>query len=111
MTLIKSPYGAATAIVLLATGTTALIITNQDSYVATPVVSTGNCTVNLTIDSQVTAGAKLKLQGKGTGTETITFGTGIVAPVITNAAGKTWTQEFWYDGTRFIPSGAKIQID
>ncbi len=111
MTLIKAPFGAASAVVLAATGTTALTITNQDSYVATPVISTGNCTINLTLDSQLTAGAKLKLQGKGTGTETITFGTGIVGPVITNVAGKTWAQEFWYDGTRFIPTGAKIQID
>lgn len=108
---IKAPYGASNTITLLATGTSAITITNQETYISSAVTATGNCTINLTIDAQVTAGARLYLQVTGTGTETITFGTGIVAPTVTNAAAKTWTQGFWYDGTRFLPMGAKIQIN
>lgn len=111
MTLIKAPFGAGSVITLLATGTSTVAVSDQETYIASAVTATGNCTINLTIDSKVTPGARLYLQVTGTGTETITFGTGIVAPVVTNAAGKTWTQGFWYDGTRFLPMGAKIQIN
>jgi hypothetical protein len=53
----------------------------------------------------------LHIKVKTTATETFTFGTGIDAPTVTGVAGKTWCQSFWFDGTVFLPSGAKIQID
>ncbi len=108
---INSPFGVAGTIAIEATGTSAVSIVNQETYVASLPTLTGNATLNLTIDSQVKAGAVLHLKVKTTATETFTFGTGIDAPVVTGVAGKTWCQSFWYDGTIFLPSGAKIQID
>jgi len=111
MSLVKSPFGAGTTLTIEATGTTAATITDQLTYVSTLPTLTGNATLDLTLDSQLKAGAMLNLKVKTTATETFTFGTGIDAPVVTGVAGKTWTQSFWYDGTIFLPCGAKIQID
>ena len=41
----------------------------------------------------------------------LTPSTGAWTGTVTGAAGKTWCQSFWYDGTVFLPCGAKIQID
>ena len=111
MATINSPFGAATAVTIEATGTTALTISNDVTYVETLPTLTGNATLNLTLSSELNAGAMLFLKVKTTATETFTFGTGIDAPTVTGVAGKTWTQGFWYDGTTFLPMGAKIQID
>lgn len=109
---INAPYGKGTVQVLLATGTTTIPIVTQETYVATPVVSTGNCIIALSIDANVRAGARLYLQSTGTATETITFdGVTIIAPQITQVAAKTWTQCFWYTGTSFVPMGARTQIN
>lgn len=111
MATIKSPFGAAADITIAATGTTAVTITNHVTANATLPTLTGNATLDLTLSSELKAGATLFLKVKTTGLETFTFGTGIDAPAVTGAAGKTWTQGFWYDGTIFLPMGAKIQID
>ncbi len=73
--------------------------------------ASGNATLDLTLSSELKAGAQLHLKVKTTGSETFTFGTGIDGPTVTGSAGKTWTQSFWYDGTIFLPCGARIQID
>jgi hypothetical protein len=96
---------------LLQPGTTAATITNNETVVSTLTTLTGNATLDLTISSELKAGASLHIKVKTTATETFTFGTGIDAPVVTGVAGKTWCQSFWFDGTVFLPSGAKIQID
>lgn len=111
MSTINSPFGAAEAITIAATGTTAVTISNGVTYVASLPTLTGNATLNLTLSSELKAGAMLHLKVKTTATETFTFGTGIDAPTVTGVAGKTWTQSFWYDGTIFLPTGTKIQID
>lgn len=111
MATINSPFGAAGTITIEATGTTAATISNAITYVETLPTLTGNATLNLTLSSELNAGALLHLKVKTTATETFTFGTGIDGPVVTGVAGKTWCQSFWYDGTIFLPCGAKIQID
>ena len=108
---IKHPFGAASAQVIAATGATAITITDQVTYVSTLPTLTGNANITVTTSSQIVAGALLHLKVKTTGSETFTFTSGIIAPVVTGSAGKTWTQSFWYDGTQFLPCGAKIQID
>lgn len=108
---INSPFGAAGTISIEATGTTAATISNQVTYVSSLPTLTGNATLNLTIGSEVKAGALLHLKVKTTASETFTMGTGIDGPTVTGSAGKTWTQSFWYDGSTFLPCGAKIQID
>ena len=107
----NAPYGAIGTITIAATGTSAVTITNYETTVDALTTLTGNATLDITVDSQVKAGAKLYLKVKTTATETFTFGTGIDAPTVTGVAGKTWCQGFWYDGTTFLPMGAKIQID
>ncbi len=111
MPTLKFPFGDSTALAITATGTTAATITNQCTHVATLPTLTGNATLDLTLSTELKAGAMLHLKVKTTATETFTFGTGIDGPVVTGVAGKTWTQSFFYDGTIFLPCGAKIQID
>lgn len=111
MATINAPYGDAGTLTIAATGTTAATISNQTTYVSSLTTLTGNATLDLTLSSELKAGAMLHLKVKTTATETFTFGTGIDGPTVTGAAGKTWTQSYYYDGTIFLPCGAKIQID
>lgn len=112
MSTIKHPWGAIDAQTIAADASDdAKTITNQVTYITTAAALTGNATLDLTIDSQVTAGAMIHLKITTNATETFTFGTGIDGPVVTGVAGKTWCQSFVYNGTTFYPCGAKIQID
>lgn len=111
MATINYPFGAAGTLTIAATGTTAATISNAVTNVTSLTTLTGDATLDLTLSSELKAGAELNIKVKTTGTETFTFGTGIDAPTVTGVAGKTWTQSFVYDGTIFLPSGAKIQID
>ena len=111
MATINNPFGAAGTLTIAATGTTAATISNDVTYVEDLTTLTGNATLDLTLSSELKAGAMLHLKVKTTATETFTMGTGIDGPTVTGVAGKTWCQSFWYDGTVFLPSGAKIQID
>lgn len=111
MATVNAPFGAEGTITIAATGTTAATINNQITSTESLTTLTGNATLDLTLSSELNAGAVLNLKVKTTATETFTFGTGIDAPVVTGVAGKTWCQSFWYDGTIFLPCGAKIQID
>ena len=112
MTQIKWPFGEADSKELTATGAQALTIDDNMTIIdGTTVEATGNRTLNLTIDSEVKAGAKLLLKSKTNGTETTIFGTGITSVTITGVAGKTKTQGFTYDGTVFLPDGTSVQID
>lgn len=111
MPTIKAPFGTSSTLTIAATGTTAATIDNQVTTVTSLTTLTGNATLDLTLSAELKAGAQLHLKVKTTATETFTFGTGIDGPVVTGVAGKTWCQSFWYDGTIFLPCGAKIQID
>ncbi len=105
-------YGGAATFEMTATSTQAVTIDNQVTIIdGATVEATANRTVNLTIDATVVPGATLLITNQTNGTETLTHGTGITAPVITGSAGKNTTQAFMYDGTVFFPAGAKIQID
>ena len=111
MATVNAPFGAVGTLTIAATGTTTATISNDETCVTSLPTLTGNATLDLTLSSELKAGATLHIKVKTTATETFTFGTGIDAPVVTGVAGKTWCQSFWYDGTIFLPSGAKIQID
>lgn len=112
MTQIKYPFGAADSKALTATGAQAITIDDDLTIIdGVSVVGTGNRTLNLTINAEVKAGAKILLKAKTAGVETTIFGTGITAPTITGAAAKTKTQAFTYDGTVFLPDGLSVQID
>ncbi len=111
MSGVNYPFGAIDTKTIAAATTTAAITIDSAETIITTETMTGNCTLNLTVSSQVSAGAKLYLIFKSNATETFTFGTAIEAPVITGVAGKTQTQGFVYNGTNFYPMGAKIQVD
>jgi hypothetical protein len=106
------PAGAHSTQLLTATGTQALTIANSFTIIDGKTTQrTGNLTLDLTLDAELRAGARILLKIKSAATETFTFGTGIDAPVITGVAGKTITQLFIYDGTIFYPAGTAVQVD
>ena len=112
MATIKYPTGSAETLTLSATGAQALTINNSVTVIDGVTNSaTGNRTINLTVNGEIKAGAKILVKVKTTGTQTTTFGTGFTAPVITGVAGKTFTQGFSYDGTTFYPDGTAVQVD
>lgn len=109
---IKSPFGAATVVALTATGTQDVTIDNQVTIIdGVTTIATGNRTINLTIDSEIKAGAIIQVRSKTTGTETTIFGTGIDGITFIGVAGKTLCKAFLYDGTTFTSMGATEQID
>jgi hypothetical protein len=112
MTNIRYPFGAPDSAALSATGAQAITITGGYTVidgVSTP--ASGNRTLNLTVDAELQAGARLSVKLKSASTETTTFGTAIDGPVITGVAGKTFCQSFTYDGGSFLPDGTAVQID
>jgi hypothetical protein len=85
--------------------TLAVTVKHMDTFVQ-PEELTGAVTLNLTIDSQVTAGAKLHLKLDADGTNrTVTLGTGFDASAadITVTANTVVFKSFVYDGTAFVP--------
>lgn len=112
MTQIRHPFGLSDSKTLSATGAQAITIDDDLTVIdGVTTEATGNRTINLTIDAEVKAGAKILLKSKTNGTETTIFGTGITSVTITGVAGKTKTQAFTYDGTVFLPDGTAVQID
>jgi len=106
------PFSNATTEVLTATGSQAFTIANNMTILdGVTTEATGNRTIDLTIDDEVNAGAKLFVKSKTNATETTIFGTGIDSATITGVAGKTFCQEFTFDGTTFLPTGTAVQID
>lgn len=70
-----------------------------------PAELTGNVTINLAINAQVTKGAKLHLKLDADGTNrVVTLGDGFEAPAtLTVVANTVWYVSFVYDGTAFLP--------
>jgi len=110
MAVIRAPFGATDVQEPAFLATQAITITNDDTLFA-PAIATGAVTLNLTIDSGVNTGATLLVKWLATGTEILTFGTGITSPAITGVAGTTHTQTFTFDGSGFVAQGADQQID
>jgi hypothetical protein len=87
--------------------TLAVTVKQRDTFLQ-PGVLTGNVTINLTIDPQVTPGAKLYLKVKETAdsaNRTVTLGTGFDddATDVTVVKATTVCRTFVYDGTSFVP--------
>lgn len=112
MTQIKYPFGLADSKTLSATGAQAITIDDNLTIIdGVTTEATGNRTINLTIDAELKAGARILLKSKTNSTETTIFGTGISSVTITGVSGKTKTQGFTYDGSNFLPEGTSVQID
>ena len=87
--------------------TLAVTVKQRDTFLQ-PGALTGNVTINLTIDPQVTPGAKLYLKVKeaaGTANRTVTLGTGFDddGANVTVALSTTVCRTFVYDGVAFVP--------
>ena len=85
--------------------TIAATVKQMETFIQ-PAELTGAVTLNLTIDSQVTAGAKLHLKLDADGTNrTVTLGTGFDASAadITVTANTVVFKSFVYDGAAFVP--------
>lgn len=70
-----------------------------------------NATLDLDISPEVPAGSFLVVIVPAAGTQTLTFGDGVEAPVITGVAGKTKVQQFIFTGVSFVATGTEVQID
>lgn len=110
--IVKWPFGAASVVALSATGSQAVTISNELTIIdGQTTQASGNRTTNLTISSEVKAGAIIHAKVKSAATETMTWGTGFTAPTMTGASGKTKSVAFMYDGTTFKQIGAEVQLD
>ncbi|HAQ21115.1 MAG TPA: hypothetical protein DCR40_18060 [Prolixibacteraceae bacterium] len=86
--------------------TLAVTIKQMETFLQ-PATLTGAVTINVTVDAQVTPGAKLHLKLTADGTQCIaTIGTGFdaAAPDLTVAISSTVFKSYTYDGTAFVPS-------
>jgi hypothetical protein len=87
--------------------TIAATVKQMDTFIQ-PATLTGAATLNLTIDPQVTVGAKLHLKLRADATQrVVTLGTGFDddAANITVAISSVVFASFVYDGTAFVPVG------
>lgn len=84
--------------------TQAVTVKQMNTFIQ-PATYTGNATLNLTIDDQVTPGALLHLKlTANTSARTVTLGTGFADPAdIAVLASDTAYMSFVYDGTEFVP--------
>jgi len=112
MAKIDWPFGPADVVALTATGAQAINIENRMTIIdGVTVAATGNRTLNLTIDEEISIGAILVVKSKTASTERTIFGTGMSGVTITGVAGKTKVTTFVYDGTSFVEVATPIQID
>ena len=107
---IKYPFGAAD-VQTPAFASTIDVTASNNLTLVKPETLTGAVTLNVIPGDGLEVGAELHLQVTTDGTEVLTFGTGATAPAVTGVAGKTWCQSLIYNGSVFVPKGAKIQID
>jgi hypothetical protein len=85
--------------------TLAVTVKQRDCFLQ-PATLTGAVTINLTIDAQLTPGAKLYLKVTADGTNrVVTLGTGFDAAAtdITVTASTCFCRTFVYDGAAFVP--------
>lgn len=78
----------------------------QTNTILQPAILTGNATINLTIDAQVTKGARLVIKlSTGATKRTVTLGTGFDESATSVAVPKNGTVflSFTYDGVSFVP--------
>lgn len=95
-------------------GATLAVTLKHMETVLQPAQLTGNATINLTINSQVTRGAKLYLKvSADTSDRTVVLGTGFDAAIadIVVPAGRTLFRTFIYDGTSFVAANEESGID
>ena len=110
--IIKWPFGPATVVALTATGAQDLTIVNDLTIIdGVTIPATGDRTLNITVGTGVSIGARLALRLKTAATESTIFGTAIDGASVVGVAGKTKTVEAVYNGATFDVIGTAGQID
>jgi hypothetical protein len=105
------PNGISTPLTI-STGTTALTISNKMNHVASVPTLTAASTISVTAATGLKAGALMSITVKTQTTSAISFaGSSIAAPTFTGVAGKTFSQGFIYNGSKFYPVGTVVQVD
>lgn len=90
----------------------AMSVNVSESRSIISIAMTGAGTLSLSSDSKPVPGDEIILKVSSDATaRDLTFGTGFQAPILTGVINKIKTQLFVYDGTKFIPTGAAIQIN
>lgn len=106
--VLRYPFGAADKQSKAYAATVAATVTNQETIIAIAEL-TGAVTVNLTVGSEVTAGARLTITTIADGTNrVVTAGTGMTGAAFTVTASKKATLSYVYDGTTFHCTGALL---
>jgi hypothetical protein len=108
--VISYPFGAAQTFTAAASGTVNVTINNQMAIMTAPTL-TAAATLSFTAANSLKAGATLLVTVKTTSTEVTTFAGAVVSPTVAGVDGKTWTQGFIYNGSKFYPVGTKQQVD
>jgi len=92
----------------------AATVKQMDTFLQ-PGALTGNVEIDLVIDGQVTAGAKLfgKFTADDQGSKTVTLGDGFdpAAPAIVVPSAGTVFVTFAYDGTAFVPVASTVYVE
>lgn len=107
---VRWPFDAAQVLTPAYAATQTIEIVDTKTIISFAIL-TGGTTLNLTIDSEVKAGAELILIVPTTATETLTPGTGFTAPAFAGVAGKTKVSQYVYDGVSFKPVAVAFQIN
>jgi len=109
---LKFPMGEADVVALTAAGDQDITISDDMTILdGVTVEATADRTLNLTVGAGIEKGAKVFIKTKTNGTEDTIYGTGITSANLTGVAGKTFTQEWTFDGSVFLPTGEAEQID
>ncbi len=109
--VISYPFGAAQSFTAAASGTVAVTLSNQLAYMSAAPTLTAATTLSFTAASSLKSGAMLFVLVKTTAEEVVTFAGAVTSSTVAGVAGKTWSQAFLYNGTKYYPVGAKQQVD
>lgn len=107
------PFGAATSSTLAPLATGAAALTVDDNMTICDLGELGAATtLTITADAELRKGAILHVKALSDGTaRTLTFAGDITAVAMTGVISKTKVHSFVFDGSKFLPLGAAVQID
>lgn len=106
----KYPFGPATVASVTPAAVMSLEVENSETVADLGTLAAAG-TLNLEIDAELKAGARLTVKVKSDGTaRDLTLGTGFTGTTVAGTISKTKVASFVYDGTTFIHVGTQ-QVD
>ena len=108
MPKIKWPFGPADSKTVADSATIAVDIDNQLTFLAIDTMAQ-NSTLNLTVDAEVTAGARLVITaGSDATARSLTPGTGMTGTAVSGTISKSNVIDCEYDGSTFVVKSARL---